>query len=182
MRRHDRRHLILTKRGKSASHDGATAMQEVLPASWFAAYVTAYIERDVRQLLRVQELDTFQRFVRLCAGRTGQLLNLSSLATECGITHNTAKSWLSMLETRYRASPAPAPHQFQQAAGENAEALFLRRRARELAPGHSHGGTDGSPSSPRQHLRDICQCVADEIPDEQGAPAGPLFLARQQRQ
>jgi len=63
--------------------------------------VTAYIERDVRQLLKIQALETFQRFVRLCAGRSGQLLNLSSLATECGITHNTAKAWISVLEASY---------------------------------------------------------------------------------
>jgi predicted AAA+ superfamily ATPase len=75
--------------------------RQVPPRTWFSAYVTAYIERDVRQLLKVQELETFQRFVRLCAGRTGQLLNLSSLATECGITHNTAKSWISVLEASY---------------------------------------------------------------------------------
>ncbi len=73
----------------------------VKPAAWFAAYVTAYVERDVRQQLRVQDLESFQRFVRLCAGRTGQLLNLSSLATECGITHNTARAWLSVLEASY---------------------------------------------------------------------------------
>ncbi|MGV8057152.1 MAG: ATP-binding protein [Smithellaceae bacterium] len=71
------------------------------PASWYSAYVTAYIERDVRQMLKIHELETFQRFVRLCAGRTGQLLNLSSLATECGITHNTAKAWISVLEASY---------------------------------------------------------------------------------
>ncbi len=75
--------------------------RDVPPAAWFSAYVTTYIERDVRQLLKVQELETFQRFVRLCAGRTGQLLNLSSLATECGITHNTAKAWISVLEASY---------------------------------------------------------------------------------
>jgi predicted AAA+ superfamily ATPase len=75
--------------------------RELLPSSWFAAYVTAYVERDVRQLLKIQELESFQRFVRLCAGRTGQLLNLSSLAAECGITHNTAKSWISVLEASY---------------------------------------------------------------------------------
>lgn len=69
--------------------------------AWFNAYVTAYLERDVRQVLKVQELETFQRFVRLCAGRTGQLLNFSSLATECGITHNTAKAWISVLEVSY---------------------------------------------------------------------------------
>lgn len=73
----------------------------VQPSAWFAAYVTAYVERDVRQLLKIQELETFQRFIRLCAGRTGQLLNLSSLATECGITHNTAKAWISVLEASY---------------------------------------------------------------------------------
>ena len=71
------------------------------PASWYSAYVTAYVERDVRQMLQIHELETFQRFVRLCAGRTGQLLNFSSLATECGITHNTAKAWISVLEASY---------------------------------------------------------------------------------
>jgi predicted AAA+ superfamily ATPase len=75
--------------------------RDVPPSAWFGAYVTAYIERDVRQLLKIQEFETFQRFVRLCAGRSGQLLNLSSLATECGITHNTAKAWISVLETSY---------------------------------------------------------------------------------
>jgi uncharacterized protein len=69
--------------------------------AWFSAYVTAYIERDVRQVLKVQELETFQRFVRICAGRTGQLLNYSTLAADCGITHNTAKAWLSVLEASY---------------------------------------------------------------------------------
>ena len=71
------------------------------PREWFPAYVTAYVERDVRQLLKVQELETFQRFVRLCAGRSGQILNLSSLATDCGITHNTARAWVSVLEASY---------------------------------------------------------------------------------
>jgi len=75
--------------------------RDLPPAAWFSAYVTAYVERDVRQLLKIQELEVFQRFVRLCAGRTGQLLNLSALASECGMTHNTAKAWLSVLEASY---------------------------------------------------------------------------------
>lgn len=73
----------------------------VAPRRWFPAYVTAYVERDVRQLLNVQDLDAFQRFVRMCAGRSGQVLNLSSLANDCGITHNTAKAWISVLEASY---------------------------------------------------------------------------------
>ena len=75
--------------------------RRLTPGLWFPAYVTAYVERDVRQLLNVQDLDAFQRFLRLCAGRSGQLLNLSALANDCGITHNTAKSWISTLEASY---------------------------------------------------------------------------------
>lgn len=66
-------------------------------SDWFGAYVMTYVERDVRQLLQVQNLSTFQRFVRLCAGRTGTLLNLVSLATDAGISHSTARQWLSVL-------------------------------------------------------------------------------------
>ncbi len=73
----------------------------LVPQTWFNAYTTAYLERDVRQITKVQDLESFHRFVRLCAGRTGQLLNFSSLASECGITHNTAKSWISILEASY---------------------------------------------------------------------------------
>lgn len=75
--------------------------REVTPESWYAGYVTSYVERDLRQLITVRDLATFQRFVRMCAARTGQLVNLSSLANDCGITHNTAKSWISILEASY---------------------------------------------------------------------------------
>ncbi len=75
--------------------------RQLSPGQWFPAYVTAYVERDVRQLLKVQDLEAFQRFIRLCAGRSGHLLNLSSLAMDCGVTHNTAKAWISVLEASY---------------------------------------------------------------------------------
>jgi predicted AAA+ superfamily ATPase len=71
------------------------------PRTWLSAYVTAYVERDVRQLLNIQDLDSFQKFVRLCAGRSGQIVNLSSLANDCGVTHNTAAAWISVLEASY---------------------------------------------------------------------------------
>ena len=71
------------------------------PELWFPNYVATYLERDVRQLLTVRDLDLFQRFVKLCAARTGQLLNLSSLASDCGISHVTAREWLSVLEASY---------------------------------------------------------------------------------
>ena len=75
--------------------------RDIFPGDWFAGYVGTYVERDVRQLLSVRDLSTFQRFLKMCAARTGQLLNLSSLAADCGITHNTASAWLSVLEASY---------------------------------------------------------------------------------
>lgn len=75
--------------------------RKLSPSSWHANYVLTYIERDVRQMVNVRDLTTFQRFVRMCAARTGQVLNLSGLANDCGITHNTAKAWLSVLEASY---------------------------------------------------------------------------------
>lgn len=73
----------------------------VIPSDWFASYVATYLERDVRDLTSVRDLITFQRFLRLCAARTGQLLNLTSLATDCGIAQSTATAWLSILEVSY---------------------------------------------------------------------------------
>ena len=80
------------------------------PADWFASYIATYVERDVRQVLNVQDLSTFQRFLRLCAGRTGQLLNLSTLAGEAGISHSTARAWLSVLESSYLVFLLPPYH------------------------------------------------------------------------
>lgn len=68
------------------------------PHIWFSDYLTTYVERDVRLALNIRDLAAFHRFVLMCAARTGQLLNLSALAADCGITHNTAKAWLSVLE------------------------------------------------------------------------------------
>ena len=71
------------------------------PENWFKSYVQTYVERDVRQISNIKDLSTFQRFIRMCAARIGQLVNLSNLANECGITHNTARAWISILETSY---------------------------------------------------------------------------------
>lgn len=68
---------------------------------WFDSYIRTYIERDVRQIINVQNLRQYQLFLKMCAGRTGQLLNLSKLANDIGITHATAKSWISLLEASY---------------------------------------------------------------------------------
>lgn len=71
------------------------------PARWFPNYISTYVERDVRQLKNVVDLTTFERFIRLCAGRTGQLLNMSSLALETGVDQKTVAAWLSVLETSF---------------------------------------------------------------------------------
>ncbi len=73
----------------------------IAPAVFYANYIQTYVERDVATLLRVQDLRQFRNFISLCAARTGQLLNLSNLANECGISQPTAKAWLSILESSY---------------------------------------------------------------------------------
>ena len=75
--------------------------QEVTIQRLYRNYIRLYVERDVRQIKNVGDLATFQKFMQLCAGRIGQLLNLTSLGNDCGINHNTAKAWISVLQTSY---------------------------------------------------------------------------------
>jgi hypothetical protein len=77
--------------------------QDIPPQAWFADYVMNYVERDVRQIQEIGDLGAFQTFLRVCAGRVGQVLNLSALGADCGITHTTARRWLSVLEASYVA-------------------------------------------------------------------------------
>lgn len=75
--------------------------RQVSTQDWFSNYIATYVERDVRQLVAVRDLGQFQTFVKMCAARTGQLLNLASLGVDCGISAVTAKQWISVLETSY---------------------------------------------------------------------------------
>ena len=76
---------------------------------WMPDYVQTYVERDVRSLANIGDLSTFEQFLRLCAGRVGQLLNYSSLANDCGVSVDTARRWLSILETSFILFRLP-PH------------------------------------------------------------------------
>lgn len=71
------------------------------PQDWLRNYYQTYVERDVRSLINVGDIEAFGRFVRLCAGRSGQLLNISSLGADCGVSHATAQRWLSVLESSF---------------------------------------------------------------------------------
>ena len=80
------------------------------PNQALADYVETYVERDVRRLLEIRNLSAFQRFVRLCAGRVGQLLNLAALGADAGVTHTTARHWLSVLEASFLVFRLPPYH------------------------------------------------------------------------
>jgi uncharacterized protein len=84
--------------------------QNLTPHRWYEDYIQTYIERDVRQLKAVGNLTKFQQFLKLCAGRTGQLLNLSSLANDLGIDHKTVRSWISVLEASFIVFLLPPFH------------------------------------------------------------------------
>ena len=75
--------------------------RQVSPQDWFSNYIATYIERDVRQLIAVRDLTQFQRFVKMCAARSGQILNLAALGADCGLSASTAREWLSVLEASY---------------------------------------------------------------------------------
>ena len=75
--------------------------REIPSRIFYSNYVQTYIQRDISELVAIKDARLFQNFLGLCADRAGQLLNLNSLANECGISQPTAKSWLSVLETSY---------------------------------------------------------------------------------
>ncbi len=75
--------------------------QRIAPSDFYPSYLQTYIERDVRMLKSIENLSLFSKFLMLCAGRIGQVLNLSSLANDTGVSVATIKSWLSVLEASY---------------------------------------------------------------------------------
>jgi predicted AAA+ superfamily ATPase len=85
----------------ATSHFPALYDRELAPAAWLRDYVATYVERDVRLAHNIQNLAAFQRFLGLCAGRTGQLLNLAALGADAGIDQRTARTWLTLLEASF---------------------------------------------------------------------------------
>lgn len=97
-------HLITTG-GYPAIH-----AKHIAPTDWYPSYIRTYLERDVRQVKNITDLLVFQQFMKLCAGRTGQLINWSDLGRDCGISYNTAKAWVSLLAASYIVFLLPAYH------------------------------------------------------------------------
>jgi len=75
--------------------------KNIAAEDYYPNYIQTYLERDVRQIKNITDLNSFTRFLKLCAGRIGQLINLSALGQEAGITHSTAKAWISLMEASY---------------------------------------------------------------------------------
>ena len=84
--------------------------KKIDPALGLANYIETYIERDLRQLSQIHDLIVFRKFLKLCAGRVGQILNFSNLANDVGISHKTASQWLSLLETSFIIFRLPPFH------------------------------------------------------------------------
>ena len=80
------------------------------PASWYTDYITTYVERDVRQLKGISDLRSFRTFLGLAAGRTAQELNFSSLGGDAGVSYNTARAWIGVLEASFLVIVAPGWH------------------------------------------------------------------------
>lgn len=118
---------------------------------YYGNYIQTYLERDVRQLKNVTDLSLFQGFLRLCAGRVGQVVNFSSLADDAGISHNTAKAWLSVLQAGHIVFPLrPYYRNFHKQTIKSPKAYFVDTgllchllgldSPRSLATHHAIGG------------------------------------------
>ncbi len=79
--------------------------RDINPTVAYRNYVKTYVERDVRQLINIKDLNLFQQFIRLTAGRVGSIFNIDGLSNDVGISHNTTKNWLSLLEAAYILRP-----------------------------------------------------------------------------
>jgi len=79
----------------------AVTFDGIDPEFWFPSYIGTYVERDVRQIKNITNLNLFQKLLYLCAGRTGQQLNLNNLAIECGVDHKTIGAWIGILQASY---------------------------------------------------------------------------------
>ena len=75
--------------------------QKIRPDTFYKNYIATYVEKDIRAVKNITKLDTFMKFMRVLAGRTGQELNMSTVAEQCGVTHNTIKDWISVLEASF---------------------------------------------------------------------------------
>ena len=75
--------------------------KEIDASDWYPNYINTYVERDVRQLKNINNLSQFLKLLRMCAGRTGQMLNMTALANDCGINQTTVTAWLSVLQSSY---------------------------------------------------------------------------------
>ena len=75
--------------------------KKIKPIDWYTNYIQTYVERDVRQLKNINNYNLFYKFLRLCAGRVGSVLNLSSIANDCGIDSKTANSWIAILQSSF---------------------------------------------------------------------------------
>lgn len=73
----------------------------VIPTDFYPSYIETYLERDVRSMKNISNLALFRKFIRLCAGRIGQLLNMTSIGNEIGVDHKTVRSWISILEASF---------------------------------------------------------------------------------
>lgn len=86
-------------------------LDQNIPAhQWLADYTTTYVQRDVREVVNVGDLQAFSGFLKLCAGRTAQEINLTAIGSDAGVSHNTVRAWLSVLETSYIVHRLPAWH------------------------------------------------------------------------
>ena len=156
--------------------------QKLEPRQALGDYFETYVERDVRRIGEIRNLSSFQRFVRLCAGRVGQLANLSALGADAGVSHTTARHWLTVLEASYVCFSASALFcQHSKTFNQVTQALLLRCWAGESSHRHRACRADEHPSASGAAIRE-CGCGGSpQASFQSGPPVQFVFFPRHPR-
>ena len=149
------------------------------PTKAYSNYVQTYLERDLRQMIEVKNLQLFQKFLKLCAGRVGQLFKRESLANEVGISAKTIDHWISILEASYLVFLLPPFfREFWKENNQITQALLLRCRSSVFLTGHRDTDTNGTRPSEGQSSRKSYHLGAYQVSLESRFRTSTLFLSR----
>ena len=153
--------------------------QRLSPREWLGDYLRTYVERDLREVLQVADTRSFENFVRLAAASTAQELNLNRMASDIGVGQQTARRWLSALETGFLAVTLPPPQrQFPKASAETSPAASAGHGTHLLSARHSGRQVPGAAPATRRNLRIVrCGRTGQALCQPTARPAA-AFLAR----
>lgn len=143
----------------------------------YGNYFQTYVERDVRQLIRLKDVNLFERFMKLLAGRLGQPVNYQNLGNDVGVSSTTIREWMSILDASFITfTLAPLLSKFRQAPDQIAQSLLCGTRLGRVVIGNRNGGASNAGPAAWQPVRKHGGGRCTQGASQQGSGAKSLFL------